>query len=112
MAAHTSRIHADTIIDKCCEKPYPPFGGFWAQGVAVIVRYGDRYLSILRSIMNIASSTSVQAATAAVQSETADSVNILVLKKALDVQAASAMTLLQALPLQLNDRSVLTERSV
>ncbi len=48
--------------------------------------------------MNIASTTSVQAATSAAQSETADSANILVLKRALDVQAASAMTLLQALP--------------
>ena len=48
--------------------------------------------------MNIASTPSVQAATSAAQSPTADSVNILVLKKALNTQAAAAMTLLQALP--------------
>ena len=48
--------------------------------------------------MNISSTTSVQAATAAVSSDTSDSVNILVLKKALDIQATTAMTLLQALP--------------
>jgi hypothetical protein len=48
--------------------------------------------------MNISSTSSVQAATDAAQSATADSMNILVLKKALDLQATSAMTLLQALP--------------
>lgn len=48
--------------------------------------------------MNISSTPAVQAATSAAQSETSDSVNILVLKKALDMQATSAMTLLQALP--------------
>ena len=48
--------------------------------------------------MNITSMSSVQAATAAAQSDTADSVNILVLKKALDMQATTAMTLLQTLP--------------
>jgi hypothetical protein len=50
--------------------------------------------------MNITSMSSVQAATSAAQSDTADSVNILVLKKALDMQAATAMTLLQTLPQQ------------
>jgi hypothetical protein len=48
--------------------------------------------------MNIASMSSVQAATSAAQSDTADTVNILVLKKALDMQATTAMTLLQTLP--------------
>ncbi|WP_114973092.1 putative motility protein [Rhodoferax ferrireducens] len=48
--------------------------------------------------MNISSTTSVQAAVSAASSDTADSVNILVLKKALDMQATSATALLQALP--------------
>jgi Putative motility protein len=48
--------------------------------------------------MNISNTPGVQAATAAAQAETADAVNILVLKKALDMQAVSAATLLQALP--------------
>lgn len=48
--------------------------------------------------MNISSTTSVQAAASAASSDTADSVNILVLKKALDMQASSATALLQALP--------------
>lgn len=48
--------------------------------------------------MNIASTPAVQAASAAAQGATADAVNILVLKKALDQQALAAATLLQALP--------------
>jgi hypothetical protein len=48
--------------------------------------------------MNISSTPSVQAATAANQGDTPDAVNILVLKKALDTQASAAQTLLQALP--------------
>ncbi len=48
--------------------------------------------------MNIANTPAVQSATAAAQGQTADAVNILVLKKALDTQAAGAVTLLQALP--------------
>ncbi len=48
--------------------------------------------------MNISSSTAVQAATAAAQSSTSDAGNMLVLKKALNQQASSAMQLLQALP--------------
>ena len=48
--------------------------------------------------MNIANSTSVQAATSASQSANADAVNLLVLRKALDMQAVSAATLLQTLP--------------
>ena len=48
--------------------------------------------------MNISSTPAVQAASSAAQSDTADKVNILVLKKALDMQASSAMTMLQALP--------------
>ena len=48
--------------------------------------------------MNIANTPAVQSATAAAQGQTADAVNMLVLKKALDTQAAAAVTLLQALP--------------
>jgi len=48
--------------------------------------------------MNISSTSAVQAATFAAQSDTADNVNILVLKRALDLQATSATALLQALP--------------
>ena len=48
--------------------------------------------------MNIASTPAVQAASAAAQGSTADAVNILVLKKALDQQAVAAASLLQALP--------------
>ena len=48
--------------------------------------------------MNISSTSAVQAATSAAQSDTADSVNILVLKKALNMQATTATTLLQTLP--------------
>lgn len=48
--------------------------------------------------MNIANTPAVQAASAASQAPSADALNVLVLKKALDIQAASAMSLLQALP--------------
>lgn len=48
--------------------------------------------------MNISSTTSVQAATSAASSDTSDNINILVLKKALTMQATTAATLLQALP--------------
>lgn len=48
--------------------------------------------------MNIASTPAVQAASAAAQGSTADAVNILVLKKALNQQAVAAATLLQTLP--------------
>jgi hypothetical protein len=48
--------------------------------------------------MNISNSPAVQAASTAAQSSTADSVNMLVLKKAMDLQATTAMTLLQTLP--------------
>ena len=48
--------------------------------------------------MNISSTPAVQLASSAAQSDAADNVNILVLKKALDMQATSATTLLQALP--------------
>lgn len=48
--------------------------------------------------MNISNTPAVQAATAAAQSSTSDAVNMLVLKKAMDLQASAAMTLLQALP--------------
>jgi hypothetical protein len=52
----------------------------------------------LEFLMNLTSPSSVQAATSAAQSNSATSVNVLVLKKALDVQASTAMQLLQALP--------------
>ena len=48
--------------------------------------------------MNISNTPSVQSATTAAQTQSADAVNMLVLKKALDTQAAAAITLLQALP--------------
>ena len=40
----------------------------------------------------------VNTATALATTKTADAVNVTVLKKALDIQAASAATMLQALP--------------
>jgi hypothetical protein len=46
--------------------------------------------------VNVASTPSVQAATSAAQGSSADAVNLMVLRKALDMQAVSAMTLLQA----------------
>ena len=48
--------------------------------------------------MNIANTPAVQVASTAAQGETADAINILVLKKALNQQAATAATLLQSLP--------------
>jgi hypothetical protein len=48
--------------------------------------------------MNITNTPAVQSSVAAAQAATADAVNIRVLKKALDLQAATAATLLQALP--------------
>ena len=48
--------------------------------------------------MIISSTSLAPAATTAAQSDIADSVNILVLKKALDLQATSATALLQSLP--------------
>ena len=48
--------------------------------------------------MNIVNTPSVQSATSAAQSQTADAVNILVLKKALDIQTSAALTMLQTLP--------------
>lgn len=48
--------------------------------------------------MNIANTPAVQAATAAAQGPTSDAVNILVLKKALNQQAAAAAALIQSLP--------------
>lgn len=48
--------------------------------------------------MNISNSPATQGAVAAAQTANADEVNILVMKKALDMQATTAMTLLQALP--------------
>lgn len=50
--------------------------------------------------MDIASTTSVNAASSAAQGETADAVDLLVLRKALDMQEAGAMALLNALPQQ------------
>ena len=48
--------------------------------------------------MNISNTPSVQSATTAAQTQSADAVNMLVLKKALDTQAAAAISLLQAIP--------------
>ena len=48
--------------------------------------------------MNISNTPSVQSATTAAQAQSADAVNMLVLKKALDTQAAAAISLLQAIP--------------
>ncbi|MEK8034173.1 putative motility protein [Ideonella sp. DXS29W] len=51
--------------------------------------------------MNISNSPSVNAATAAAsQGPTGDAVQILVLRKALNTQAAGALALLEALPTQ------------
>lgn len=48
--------------------------------------------------MDIANTPSVNVATRYAQADQADAVNILVLRKAMDVQAAGAMALLNALP--------------
>ncbi len=48
--------------------------------------------------MNISNSPAVQSAVVAAQPDTADAVNILVLKEAMHLQASSAAMLLQALP--------------
>ncbi|MCX7277883.1 MAG: YjfB family protein [Burkholderiales bacterium] len=48
--------------------------------------------------MGIANTTAVQSATAAAQAPASDSLNIRVLKKALDQQESNAQTLLDALP--------------
>jgi len=48
--------------------------------------------------MNIANSPAVQSTANAAASKTGDAVNILMLKKALNVQAQGATALLQALP--------------
>jgi hypothetical protein len=48
--------------------------------------------------MNIANTPAVQAASAAAQGDTADAVNMLVLKKALNQQASAAAALIEALP--------------
>lgn len=48
--------------------------------------------------MNIANSTSVNVASRYAQADTADAANILVLRKAMDIQEAGATALLSALP--------------
>lgn len=48
--------------------------------------------------MNISSTIMSQVGTATAQSDTAEAVGIAVLRKALDLEGSSAMTLLQALP--------------
>lgn len=50
--------------------------------------------------MDIASSTGVSAAALAAQNDAADAVNMLVLKKALNTQAAGALGLIRAIPQQ------------
>ncbi|APW38614.1 hypothetical protein RD110_16575 [Rhodoferax koreense] len=48
--------------------------------------------------MNIANTPAVQGATAAASAPASDTLNIMVLKKALNTQAAMAAALIQALP--------------
>jgi hypothetical protein len=48
--------------------------------------------------MNISSTSSVMAATSATENDNADRINILMLKKALNMQATTARILLQTLP--------------
>lgn len=48
--------------------------------------------------MNIASTAAVQSATSDAQAPTSDSVNIRVLKKALDAQAVAAQALIESIP--------------
>jgi hypothetical protein len=48
--------------------------------------------------MNISSTTAVQSATADAQAPTSDSLNIRVLKKALDAQAVAAQALIESIP--------------
>jgi hypothetical protein len=50
--------------------------------------------------MDITNSLSVSAATVAAQGDSADAVNMLVLKKAMNTQAAGALTLINAIPQQ------------
>lgn len=57
-------------------------------------------LAAENSGMDITNSTSVTAATLAAQSDTADAANMLVLKKAMSVQAAGALALIDAIPQQ------------
>lgn len=47
--------------------------------------------------MNISSTIATQVASSTAQSDTADAVSTLVLRKALDLEGSSTMTLLQAL---------------
>lgn len=48
--------------------------------------------------MQIANNAGVSSAVSAAQAPSSDAVNILVLKKALDMQSASAVQLIEALP--------------
>jgi hypothetical protein len=48
--------------------------------------------------MDITNSMSVSAATVSAQSDTADAVNIAVLKKAMNTQEAGALSLINAIP--------------
>lgn len=48
--------------------------------------------------MDITNSMSVSAATMAAQSDTADAVNVAVLKKAMNAQEAGALALINAIP--------------
>jgi hypothetical protein len=59
--------------------------------------------------MNISNTPAVQAAMSAAQSPTADNVNILILKKALNIQATSALAMLQALPTLATEGSLGTQ---
>jgi len=50
--------------------------------------------------MDISNSSSVNAAVTAAQADNADALNVAVLKKAIDAQAAGALALVNALPQQ------------
>jgi hypothetical protein len=51
-------------------------------------------------VMDITSSPSVTSAVIATQADTADAANLLVLKKAMSVEAAGALALINAIPQQ------------
>ena len=59
--------------------------------------------------MNIANSTSVDVASRYAHADTADAVNMMVLRKAMDVQEAGAAALLNSLP---QSQALATEGSV
>jgi hypothetical protein len=62
--------------------------------------------------MNITNTPAVPTANSGSLNVSSDSLNILVLKKALDVQAAAAMALIQALPRSPNASVLATQGSL